>query len=126
MTKFVNLSHRASLRLRALAATRGPSVGNPVFMRELEWMIDDVCHTARQRGIFGFECDRGVMYFYEEGVYVASFFIVPEWRIVRMFLLIMLDHESSSLGLDERTRPASAVSAIGLMSNTGLADADAA
>lgn len=126
MTKFVNLSHRISLRLRALAATREPSVGNPAFMRELEWMIDDVCHMARRCGIFGFECDRGVIYFYEDGVYVASFLIVPEWRIVRMFLLIMLDHESSPLELDERICPASAVSVIGLMPNTGLADANAA
>lgn len=126
MTKFVSLSHCVGLRLRALAATREPSVGNPAFMRELEWMIDDVCHTARRCGMFSFECDRGVMYFYEDGVYVASFLIVPEWRIVRMFLLIMLDHESRSLELDERICPASAVSAIGLMSNTGLADADAA
>lgn len=123
MKKFVNLSRRTCLRMRALAVTKNHSVGNYPFMRELKWMIDDVCHVARRCGIFGFECDRSVIYFYEDGAYVTSFLIVPEWRLVRMFLLTMLDHQTSPMEINEGTDPAIAVSIVRPMSSTRLADA---
>lgn len=125
MMKFVELSPRTMIRLRSLIGMKQANVRNEAFMREIAWMVDDVCHTARSCGIFGFRCDRNVVYFYEEGEYVMSLFTISQWHLVRMFLLTMLDHESSPMEANEGIHPTAAVSSVRTSPDLRMVSADA-
>lgn len=125
MMKFVELSPRTKARIADLISARTATLVDEVFRREVDWLIHDVCHTPRSCGISGVTCDSTRIFFYEGGKFIASFVIMHEWKVVRMFLRTMLDHSSSTRGHNEGVFLTNAISGLDIGPNLRLVDIDA-